>query len=151
MTRVSERGFTLIENMVALAIFAIGIMAIVFLLLNGIAISRTSHALTGAYVAMQDMVGMIRADPRDAMLYNGVDTAPGSAYSAPSGGTGPGANINSWASVLAQLPGYGSRGGGYGTITVASVNGTKLCPCSATVTVYWGRANRYQVITDVAY
>ncbi|HUW98585.1 MAG TPA: prepilin-type N-terminal cleavage/methylation domain-containing protein [Acidiferrobacter sp.] len=144
-------GFTLIENMVALAIFAIGIMAVVFLLLEGMAMSKGGQSLTQAYIAAQEMVGMLRADANggNALGYNGINTV------LPAGGVGATgvelANITTWEESLAYLPGLGGTTGGRGTVAVKAV-GVAGCPCEATVTVYWtGGLNSYVLQTMVGY
>jgi len=144
-------GFTLIENMVALAIFAIGIMAIVYLLLEGMAMSKGGQSLTQAYIAAQEMVGMLRADAysNSALSYNGINTT------LPNGGVGGSSieqsNIMTWEKSLAYLPGSGGTVGGHGTVTVLPV-GAAGCPCEATITVYWtGGLNSYVVQTMVGY
>ncbi|MHB8232971.1 MAG: type IV pilus modification PilV family protein [bacterium] len=148
---VKSRGFTLIENMVALAIFSIGIMAIVYLLLEGMAMSKGGQSLTQAYIAAQEMAGMLRADAyaNSALSYNGINTTQ------PNGGVGGSpieqTNIATWAQSLAYLPGSGGAVGGYGTVQVLAV-GAAGCPCEATITVHWtGGLNSYVVQTMVGY
>ena len=108
--RVGAAGFTLIENMVALAIFAVGMMAIVYIMLNGIGLSRTSQSLTQAYVAMQEIVSMMRADHLDEYLYNNVDTLNGA--NVPPISTVAGQNVATWMQSLKYLPGSGGAAGG---------------------------------------
>lgn len=143
--RLRQAGFTLIENMIALAVFAIGMMGVVFLFLNGIGISRTSQNLSQAYIAMQEIVGMMRADTHEVVQYNGVNTTASS-------GLPPVAaqNVATWAKTLSALPGAPGKRGGFGTIQVIPTQGN-LCPCQALVTIYWGASNQYQVETDVDY
>jgi type IV pilus assembly protein PilV len=150
---VLDQGFTLIENMVALAIFAIGITAIVYLLLNGIGLSRSSQSLTGAYIGMQEMAAMIRADGGEALQYNGVNTAVASSFPSTSYPIAD-SNVASWANTLAELPGAPGTGkGGYGTITVYPTLWATpgQCPCWATITVYWANGDSYAVQTIVGY
>lgn len=145
----SLAGFSLIENMVALAIFAIGIMAVVYMLMNGVGRSRTSQSLTQAYVAMQEIVGMIRADGAEALSYNGVQT--GSTTTWPSAQV-PREDIATWVQSLLYLPGSPGTHGGTGEIAVQSaVPGSVNCPCQATIVINWGRGKSYQVTTYVDY
>ncbi|WP_298136411.1 prepilin-type N-terminal cleavage/methylation domain-containing protein [Acidiferrobacter sp.] len=143
-------GFTLIENMVALVIFAIGMLAIVFVMLDGMSLSQSSQGLTQAYVAMQEIVGMMRADNLDIYQYNNVNTQT----AAPSTATVVGQNITTWMESLRHLPGSGTSVGGYGQIAITPTSGTLpgLCPCNATVTITWaGGRNSYVVNTVVGY
>ncbi|MDA8390486.1 MAG: prepilin-type N-terminal cleavage/methylation domain-containing protein [Gammaproteobacteria bacterium] len=148
------RGFTLIENMVALAIFAIGVMAIGYLLLDGMSLAQNSRGLTGAYIAAQDMAGMIRANGTNALSYNGIQTpAPGVAAS--TGGGPPGSveatDVTTWEGILAALPGSGHTPPS-GSVTVApSLQGTTTCPCTTTILVSWGAGDQYVLQTMVDY
>ncbi len=145
-------GFTLIENMVALAIFAIGMMGIVYTLLEGMGLSRTSQSLTQAYVAMQEIVSMIRADSLEHSQYNDVDTSKPS--SLPSTSRIAGKNLMTWMQSLQKLPGSGTAAGGYGRISVKSAAGVPpgSCPCDAKITITWaGGRKSYVVETMVGY
>ncbi len=146
------RGFTLIENMVALAIFAIGVMAIALLLLNSMGLAKNSRGLTGAFIAARDMAGMIRANTQNALTYNGIQTpAPALTASTGSGGTGSveAIDVANWEAILAQLPGSGTTPPS-GTVTVLAANGA-MCPCDATITVSWGAGNQYILNTTVGF
>lgn len=150
--RVGAAGFTLIENMVALAIFAVGMMAIVYIMLNGIGLSRTSQSLTQAYVAMQEIVSMMRADHLDEYSYNKVDTLNGA--NVPPISTVAGQNVATWMQSLKYLPGSGGAAGGYGQIAVAPGVGVApgFCPCDAQITITWaGGRKSYVVETMVGY
>lgn len=146
------RGFTLIENMVALAVFAIGMMAIVYMMLNGMGLSRTSQSLTQAYVAMQEIVSMIRADHLEDLRYNNVDTQVSTTL--PSLSTVAGQNVATWMESLQHLPGSGAAAGGYGQIAVTPAAGVAPggCPCNAQITITWdGGRKSYVVETMVGY
>lgn len=143
-------GFTLIENMIALAVFAIGMMGIVYMMLNGVGLSRTSQSLTQAYVAAQEIIGMMRAAGPGIYQYNNVNTKNG----APSASTVAGQNISTWMQSLQYLPGSGAIHGGYGQITITPEAGVSvgLCPCNAQVTITWdGGRKSYVVETVVGY
>ncbi len=143
-------GFTLIENMVALAVFAIGMMGIVYMMLNGVGLSRTSQSLTQAYVAAQEIIGMMRADQFGIYQYNNINTQNG----APSTSTVVGQNVSAWMQSLQYLPGSGATHGGYGQIAITPGAGVSVgaCPCDARVTISWdGGRKSYVVETMVGY
>ena len=147
-------GFTLIENMVALAVFAIGMLAIVYLFLYGIGASRTSQSLTQAYVAMQEIVGMMRADSAQALMYKNIDTQAGASQVLPATNTIPATNVATWMNSLKALPGAGNQIGGYGKVTVTSAptSAPGTCPCDATIEIVWaGGEDKYVVQTVVGY
>lgn len=148
-------GFTLIENMIALVIFVVGILAIGYLIVDGMGLSKSSQGQTGAYVAAQEMAGMLRAAGPGALAYNGVAL---SSTNPPMGNaTIEETNLQTWWQALTQLPGtYGAAtvaGTGQprlqARIQVTPVNGT-LCPCNATITESWGQET-YVVTTAVDY
>lgn len=152
---VRAAGFSLIENMVAMVIFVIGILAIGYLIVDGMGLSKTSQGQTGAYVAAQEMAGMLRAAGSGALAYNGVTL---SSTNPPTGNaTIEQANLRTWWQALTQLPGAAGSATLAGTgqprlqarIAVVPVNGT-LCPCTATITESWGQ-DSYVVTTAVDY
>lgn len=150
VSRSGAAGFTLIENMIALAVFAIGMMGIVYMMLNGVGLSRTSQSLTQAYVAAQEIIGMMRADQFGIYQYNNVNTKNG----APSVSTVAGQNVSAWMQSLQYLPGSGATPGGYGQITVTPRVGVSAgsCPCDARITITWaGGRKSYVVETVVGY
>ncbi|MEB8490777.1 type IV pilus modification PilV family protein, partial [Acidithiobacillus ferriphilus] len=82
----SEQGFTLIETMIALAIFAIGSMGILAILMTGFSTTAEGNNLTGGYEMAQNAIGMIRANGSNALQFDGAAvsktgsvTIPGSA------------------------------------------------------------------------
>lgn len=147
----NERGFTLIENMIALVIFAIGIMAIVYLLVDGMVMSKGGQSLTQAYIAADEMAGMLRTDAADALSYNGMNTSSAGANVSPKGPV-EATNIKTWEQSLQYLPGLGGAVGGYGTVAVTSLTNTVTCPCTAVITVYWAGGNdTYAEQTVIGY
>jgi prepilin-type N-terminal cleavage/methylation domain len=81
-----EQGLTLIETMIALAIFAIGSLGILAILMTGFSTSAEGNNLTGGYQIAQNAVGLIRANGSNALQFNGAAvsntgtiTVPGSA------------------------------------------------------------------------
>lgn len=74
---IKQRGFTLVEVLVALVVLAVGLLGIAALYVEGLRAGRTSVYRTAAVVLAADMAERIRANP-----------AAGGAYA----GTGPGAD-----------------------------------------------------------
>ncbi len=147
-------GFTLIENMIALAVFAIGVLAIGFLIVDGMGLAKTGQGETGAYIAAQEMIGMLRGDSTGAINYN-VNL---SSTNPPTGGTPEDVNLETWWAALTQLPGTSGSPTIAATgkprlqasIQIQSVFGTNQCPCNALITESWGQ-NNYVVATTVDY
>ncbi len=154
VARRADGGFTLIENMVALAVFAIGVMAIGYLLLDGMSLASDSRGLTGAYTAAQDMAGMIRANGTNAQTYNGIQTpAPGLTASSGAGAAGSveAVDVSTWKGILATLPGSGPIPASGSVAVAPSLQGAVACPCVATISVSWGASDHYVLQTVVDY
>lgn len=150
----SASGFTLIENMIALAVFAIGVLAIGFLIVDGIGLAKTGQGETQAYIAAQEMIGMLRGDSAGAINYN-VNL---SSTSPPTGGSPEDVNLETWWAALSQLPGTSGSPTIAATgkprlqasIQVVSTFGNNQCPCNALITESWGQSS-YVVATTVDY
>ncbi len=67
-----EQGLTLIETMIALAIFAIGSLGILAILMTGFSTSAEGNNLTGGYQIAQNALGLIRANGSNALQFNGA-------------------------------------------------------------------------------
>jgi len=150
-----EQGFTLIETMIALAIFAIGSLGILAILMTGFSTSAEGNNLTGGYQIAQNAVGMIRANGSNALQFNGAAvsatgnlTAPGSANTIVKQA------INTWKNMM-YPPGLPpTLPSASGSITVLSQQGNGMCPCATTVSVSWklnGTPETYSVQTIVGY
>ncbi len=148
-------GFTLIENMVALAVFAIGALAIGYLIVDGMSLAKMGQGETEAYIAAQEMIGMLRGDSVTAINYNNVNL---SSVAPPTGGTSEDLNLETWWAALMKLPGTAGspviaatgKPRLQASIQVMSIFGNNQCPCNALITESWGQ-NTYVVATTVDY
>lgn len=142
----SRSGFTLLEVMIALAIFAIGSLGVAYMLVSGFDTSADSTDLTGGYEVAQSALGLMRASGGNVLQFNGLNT---SSNNIPAGATGMVASaISTWSSMVAALP------SGYGTISVQSLQGNSLCPCAGLVSVFWqvnGQQEEYTVQSILGY
>lgn len=142
----AETGFTLIEVMVALAIFAIGSLGVAYMLMSGFDTTAESTDLTSGYEVAQSAIGLIRANGANAIQFNGAAVTGSSVASNATGAVA--SAISTWAGVVGGLP------SGQGDITVSSLQNNGQCPCSATISVYWqqtGQNKNYAVQTIVGY
>jgi type IV pilus assembly protein PilV len=138
--RSSERGFSLIEAMVALAIFAIGSLGILSLFLGSFSSSAENQNLTSGYEIAQSAIGVLRANGSNALAMNGATVTPS------------GASNVALAPVASVMSAYGMAPQAQVSLTVSSLLGSQQCPCSATVSVSWGGgAQTYQSQTVVGY
>ncbi|MGR2929505.1 type IV pilus modification PilV family protein [Acidithiobacillus ferriphilus] len=151
-----EQGFTLIETMIALAIFAIGSLGILAILMNGFNINAEGNNLTGGYQIAQNALGLIRANGSNALQFNGAAisntgtvTVPGSANTVVAQ-----AISSTWKNML-YPPGLPSAlPSASGKIMVISQQGNGMCPCAAIVSISWllnGIPETYSVQTIVGY
>ena len=150
-------GFTLIENLVAMVIFVIGIMAVTYLLADGVNLSKTGEGQTTAYIAAQEIIGMLRVSGPGALSYNGVTLT--SQNPPPGGGTSIlQTNLQTWWQSLRQLPGAAGPPINASTgkprlqanIQVIPAGGAGPCPCQAVITESWEQ-NTYVVQTEIGY
>ncbi|WP_308389907.1 prepilin-type N-terminal cleavage/methylation domain-containing protein [Acidithiobacillus sp. AMEEHan] len=133
-----QLGLTLIEAMVALAIFAIGSLGIIGLFLNSFSMSAQNQNLTSGFEIAQSAVGVLRANGSDALNLNG-DTVTAST-------TSP-----LLAPIASVMSAYGMPPQATVTFAVTPMSGASQCPCNATVTVSWGNGASYQTQTIVGY
>ena len=135
-----ETGLTLIEAMVALAVFAIGSLGILSIYLSTFSTAAQNQNLTSGYQIAQSAVAVLRANGSNALSLNGsivTATPPSSALLLP---------------VSQSMSAYGMPPSSQVELTVSSLNGNGLCPCSATVSVSWeGGQNVYSTQTVVGY
>lgn len=124
VTPAQQSGFSLIEVMIAMAIFAFGLLALAALQIAATKASSDAQYVTQANLLTNEVIGMMWGTPTAAALsnYNNVDTNTTSSFpQAPAIAAG---NIANWRNDLqSQLP------GGRGQITV---NGSQV-----NVTVSW--------------
>jgi type IV pilus assembly protein PilV len=148
-----EQGFTLIETMIALAIFAIGSLGILTILMNGFSINAEGNNLTGGYQIAQNAIGMIRANGSNALQFNGAAVSNTGIVTGGGGGMVAQA-ISTWKNML-YPPGLPSAlPSASGKIMVLSQQGNGMCPCTATVSISWllnGTPETYSVQTIVGY
>ncbi|MBU2831185.1 prepilin-type N-terminal cleavage/methylation domain-containing protein [Acidithiobacillus ferriphilus] len=151
----SEQGFTLIETMIALAIFAIGSMGILAILMTGFSTTAEGNNLTGGYEMAQNAIGMIRANGSNALQFDGAAVSKTGSVTIPgSANTVVAQAIVSWKNMLhpAALP--PALPSANGNIAVISLQGGGMCPCTATISVGWlsnGTPEAYTVQTIVGY
>lgn len=118
----TQSGFSLIEVMIAMAIFAFGLLALAALQVAALRATTDSQYITQANLLANEMVGMMWGTPTAMALsaYHRLDTQA----SLPSSPPIVAANASAWrGDILRQLP------QGRGQIVV---NGTQV-----TVTVSW--------------
>ena len=150
-----EQGFTLIETMIALAIFAIGSLGILAILMNGFSINAEGNDLTGGYQIAQNTIGLIRANGSNALQFNGAAVSNSGTVTVPgSANTVVAQAISTWKNML-YPPGLPpALPSASGSITVLSLQGNGMCPCTATVSISWllnGTPETYSVQTIVGY
>jgi len=150
-----EQGFTLIETMIALAIFAIGSLGILAILMTGFSTSAEGNNLTGGYQIAQNAVGLIRANGSNALQFNGAAVSNTGTITVPSSANTVVAQaISTWRNML-YPPGLPpALPSASGSITVLSQQGNGMCPCAATISVFWklnGTPETYSVQTIVGY
>lgn len=137
-----QSGLTLIEAMVALAIFAIGSLGILSLFLGSFSMSAQNQNLTSGYEIAQSAVGVLRANGANALSYNGITVSA----------TNPPSSTSALYPVAQVMSAYGMPPNAKVAFTVSSLNnGTTTCPCSATVSVTWGNGQTYTTQTIVGY
>ena len=150
-----EQGFTLIETMIALAIFAIGSLGILAILMTGFSTSAEGTNLTGGYQIAQNAVGLIRANGSNALQFNGAAVSKTGNVTVPSSAnTIVTQAIYTWKNMLYPQGLPPALPSASGSITVVSQQGNGMCPCAATVSVSWklnGTPETYSVQTIVGY
>jgi type IV pilus assembly protein PilV len=70
----TQKGFTLVETLVALVVMAVGMLGIAALYVEGLRASRTAIYRTDAVVLAADMADRIRANPGGRLNYAGSST-----------------------------------------------------------------------------
>jgi type IV pilus assembly protein PilV len=130
ITRHRQKGIVLIEALVSILIFAVGVLAIVGLLAASVISSRDATNRAQAGMLANQIVGQMWADDRSwANLQSNYDTTVGS------GCNTAGTNCKSWlSSVAAKLPGVAANPP---TITVVGVPTASPTSAVVTITIYW--------------
>ncbi len=136
-----QQGLSLIEAMVALAVFAVGALGILGLFLGSFSMSAQNQNLTSGFEIAQSAVGVLRANSNNAVSLNGATVTPAQASNP---------LLNPVSQVMSA---YGMPPQAAVSFAVSSLNNNGSCPCSATVRVTWnnGLQQSYQTQTLVGY
>ena len=135
----TENGLTLIEAMVALAVFAIGSLGILSIYLGTFSSAQQNQDLTSGYEIAQSAMGILRANGANALSLNGATATPTQVSS-------------SLLSPVSQvMSAYGMPAQTQVSLSVNSLNGNGQCPCSAAVTVSWAGGHVYSTQSIVGY
>jgi len=141
-----QRGMLLIEALIAILIFSIGILGLVGLQAKAIALSSDAKHRADAAILANQLIGRLAvASPAAAAGF--AHHPEGSAACAPSGTEGTEAAVTEWlAEVAASLPGADSS---KQQVTVDTTNGVVV------VTICWqpqdGRQHRHVVTTQMQW
>lgn len=132
----NEKGFTLLEGMLASAILTVGLLALSGM--QGIALVKNVDAneLTRITTLAADMMERIQFNRRNAVAYNGIDTQSVTNCSGISAGTQPMASGDCllWDSIVDGTQFENVRG----LVTVSAVKApTSLNQRDVTVTITW--------------
>ena len=144
--QADERGFTLIEGMIALVVVSIGLLAVSGM--QGIALSRNVDAnqLSQATNLASEMVERVRYNRTNATAYNGIDTA-NAATRPPATQAQARGDYDQWTTRLGQTTLTSIRG----QVTVTALTPTALNQSQVTVRVNWigGVLNRAVVMSTI--
>jgi len=145
MIRQGESGFSLVEVMVSLAIFAIFSVAALYIFTRNAAVVVENSQLANLYRAC-DSIGSLLDASADAVDWNGATFTASTVSGVPSGDS----SLDS--ASLAGIQGdLGSAGSGASIgLAVVPDNGT-TCPCTATATLQWGSNNSQTVTWQTRY
>lgn len=133
----SQRGFSLIEVLIALLLLAIGLLGLAFLQVANVRYTTSAEHRTIATNLATEVLDMMRSNPRHVVVYNrltdasfgGVEVPPEGCSAIGADSATPENNIIRWrCHVVSRLP------GGTGNVVVA---GDDIAGYNATVTVSW--------------
>ena len=133
----SQRGFSLIEVLIALLVLAIGLLGLAFLQVLNVRYTNSAQHRTMATNLATEAFDMMRSNPRHIIVYNRLTEASFTGFAVPGAGCSAVAedaasalkNIDRWrCDVVSQLP------GGRGSVQVVE---NPVGQYTATVTVIW--------------
>ena len=124
-----ETGFSLIEVMISMTLFAIGILAIIYgSLAFPIAVSQSAELNNAGWLA-RDLSSIANANPADLSQINGLNTSSSTSVTSSA--------LSSWiAYIPVKLP------SGYAVAN--TVSGCTSEPCVINLTLYWLNHNAQQ-------
>lgn len=174
LSQTNEQGFTLIEVMIAIAIFAFGILALAYLELSIQKLSANSQYITTANNATNQMAGYLwtalgnGSDTSNIMEYNNIQVTA-SSISAAATGTQL-ANVTTWKQTLLGLNSNGAilpdsglpeATGQVTGITCLATDGSgntcsasEPCACTANIRIGWQSRTgpeSYQITVPVGF
>ena len=145
---ISEKGFTLIEILVAILVLSIGLLGLAGLQATGLQSNHSGYLRSQATIFAYEMADRLRANPPTAISGN-YDISL--TDSAPSGTSIQDVDRADWLGRLATaLP---SGDGAVGCATTTATNGETTCLC--TITVQWndtrksGESQQFIVTTQI--
>lgn len=128
MNMREQRGSMLLEALIAILIFSMGIIAIVGLQATSIKLSSDAKYRSGASLLVNQLIGQMRVSDRTAATLQ-------TNFSSASGAISNGAMYTTWASsVQTALPGVSAASNTLPTVTVSTAAST---PGLVTVTLQW--------------
>lgn len=172
-----EQGFNLIEVMVAIAIFAFGILALAYLQLSIQKLDTNSQYITTANDAANQMTGYLwtalgnGSNTTNIMEYNNIQVSAAPTVSTTATGAQL-ANIQSWQRTIIGLNSNGQNlpdtglpqaTGQVTGITCSATDGSNStcstsepCACTASITIQWQSRTgtgpeTYQIIVPVGF
>lgn len=124
-----QRGSALLEALIAILIFSIGILSIVALQATSVKLSSDAKYRSDASLLADQLIGDMWVDDRtQATLQANFQGA---------GGVG-GANYTAWlANVNAALPGVSGVAANQPSVVIAPIAGTTVSSSLVTITIFW--------------